>query len=171
LKSPTDQAVLKILQQAAKNEIDTRRFYLDAVQKTDDPRGQEMYHFLADEEALHLRIVQVQINALTDGKGWVTSSEIQPGPLEDLQTLFRVPREKLREQVRSDDKAMDALIVALEMEDNSFKVYRQAAQETKDPTGKEILDHLASAEQRHFNLVMQNYESLLHEGHWQGMPD
>jgi rubrerythrin len=171
LKSSTDQVVLEILQQAAENEIDTRRFYLNAAERTDDPRGQEMYHFLADEEALHLRIVQAQINALTEGKGWVASPEIQPGSLENLQTLFRVPREKLRQQIRSDDKAMDALIIALEMEDNSFKVYRQAIQETDDPAGKEILGYLARAEQSHFNLIMQNYESLLYEQHWQGLTD
>lgn len=171
LTSPTDQAALKILEQAAENEIDTRRFYLDSMGRTQDPRGQEMYRFLADQEALHLRIVQAQIDALSEGKGWVASPEVQPGPFEDLLTLFRVPREKLREQIRSDDKALDALVIALEMEDNSFKVYRQAAMETDDPVGKQVLEYLAQAEQGHFDLVMLNYESLLHQQHWRGLPD
>lgn len=170
MTSPTNQAVLEILQQAAENEIDTRRFYLEAAEEIADPRGREMYHFLADEEAMHLRIVQAQINALTDGRGWVASPEVQPGPFENLQTLFRVPRDKLRAQVRPGDKAMDALLIALEMEDSSFKVYQQAIQETNDPSGKETLGYLARAEQNHFNLIMQNYESLLHEQHWQGLP-
>lgn len=170
MTSPTNQVVLEILQQAAENEIDSRRFYLEAAEEIADPRGREMYHFLADEEALHLRIVQAQINALTDGRGWVASPEVQPGPFENLQTLFRVPRDKLRAQVRPGDKAMDALLIALEMEDSSFKVYQQAIQETNDPVGKEMLGYLARAEQNHFNLIMQNYESLLHEQHWQGLP-
>ncbi len=171
MTSPTNKVVVDILQQAAEKEIDARRFYLDAAEKTEDPRGREMYHFLADEEALHLRIVQAQVNALTEGRGWVRSPEVQPGPLADVQTLFQVPREKLRQQVRPDDKAMDALIIALEMEDYSFKVYRQAIGETDDPVAKEILGYLARAEQRHFDLVMQNYESLLHRQHWQGLGD
>lgn len=163
------QPALDILQQAAENEINTHRFYLDAAGRTDDPRGQEMYRFLADEETLHLRIVQRQIDALTEGQGWIASSEVQPGPFEDLQTLFRVPREKLRQRIRPGDSDLDALIVALEMEDASFRVYSQALKETGDPAGRQILGYLARAEQNHFNLVMQNYESLLHRQHWQGL--
>ena len=161
--------ILNILRQAAENEADTRRFYLDAAEQVGDPRGQEMYRFLADEESLHLRILKTQMDALVEGKGWVVSSEIEPGPFDDLQTLFRTPREKLREQIRPEDKALDALIIALEMEDNSFKTYRRAVGETDDPVGRQILQYLARAEQNHFDLVMQNYETLLYQQQWQGL--
>jgi rubrerythrin len=171
LTSETDQLVLDILRQAAENEIDTRRFYLEAADRTDDARGEEMYRFLAEEEALHLRIVRMQIDALSAGRGWAPSPEVQPGPLAELETLFRTPREKLREGIRPEDQALDALIIALEMEDSSFKVYRQAAAETGDPVGQKVLGYLARAELTHFDLVMQNYESLLYQQYWRGLPD
>lgn len=171
MTSPSEQVALEILRQAAENEIDTRRFYLEAVGNVDDPRGQEMYHFLADEEALHLRIVQMQIDALTGGQGWVTVPEVKPGPFRDLQTLFRAPRAQLRQQIRPDDQQLDALIIALEIEDNSYKIYRQALDHTDDPIGRQVLKYLARAEENHFDLVMQNYEALLYQQHWQGLSE
>jgi rubrerythrin len=171
LTSPSEQVALEILHQAAENEIDTRRFYLEAAENVKDPRGQEMYRFLADEEALHLRIVQMQIDALTGGRGWVTAPEVKPGPLGDLQTLFRTPREQLRQQIRPDDRQLDALIIALGVEDNSYKIYRQALDNTDDPVGRQVLKHLARAEENHFDLVMQNYEALLYQQHWQGLSE
>ncbi len=164
------QYALDILQQAAEKEQDARRFYLDAAGQTGDPRGQEMYRFLADEEAIHLRVVQIQIKALSEGQGWIASPEVQPTAFQPIPTLFQSPREKLRERIRPDDRDLDALIVALEIEDLSFKGYSQAHEQTSDPLGKQILGYLARAEQNHFNLVMQNYESLLYQQHWQGLP-
>ncbi|MFZ5916373.1 MAG: ferritin family protein [Chloroflexota bacterium] len=161
--------VLNILQQARQNEIDTHRFYLDAAEQVQDPRGQEMYRFLAEEELEHERIVHMQIDALTGGKGWVAPAGIRSGPLDDFQTLFGAAREKLRQYTRPDDKELDALIIALEMEDNSYKAYRQALEVTVDAVGELVLQHLARAEQTHFDLVMQNYESLLYRQHWQGL--
>jgi rubrerythrin len=163
------QSALELLQRAAENERDTQRFYLDAAGRTGNPHGREMYRFLADEETLHLRIVQMQIDALTHGHGWVAPPEVQPGPFEDLPTLFKEPREKLRKRIRPDDRDLDALLVALEIEDNSFKAYSQALGRTDDPVGRQILGYLARAERSHFDLVMQNYESLLYRQHWHGL--
>jgi rubrerythrin len=165
----THDVVLKMLHQALENEIDTRRFYLDTLQKVDDPKGQEMYRFLADEERQHERIIQMQIDALTGGEGWVAPADLPATPLDDLDTLFRTPREQLRKRVQPDDRDLDALIIALEMEDNSYEVYRQALQETDDPQGQQVLRYLARAEQHHFDLVMQNYEALLYRQHWSGL--
>ncbi|GAF81057.1 unnamed protein product, partial [marine sediment metagenome] len=81
---------VQALRQAILLGQDGYKFYPEAAERTADPRGQEMFHFLADDEKLHLRTVQDQYEALSAGKGWVSFPEaVERCPEPDFGELSR----------------------------------------------------------------------------------
>lgn len=159
---------LQALHQAMRLEEDGYEFYTEAAERTADPRGQEMFLSLADDEKLHLRIVQDQYEALSGGKGWGAFSEaLEFKPVDVDKPLFPPEAEVIDPQASD----TDALLFGLQIENQSYELYRKAASETADPTGKDMYQLLASQERTHFDILMLNYEHLVSTGNWRGLQD
>ena len=173
MNTGTDAAVIA-LNQAIELEIKGQRFYLKAAECTTNPKGAEMFRSLADDEVIHERILRRQLDALTQGEGWVpvlsTVEGLPEGVAEvtaDLAALIFPESEKVCEEtLRPDESDQDALLFALQIENESFNLYRELAQTTEDPNGKRMYEYLASAERGHFEQLMLNYEHLSTVGSW-----
>jgi rubrerythrin len=157
---------LQALRQAIRLEQDGYKFYTEAAERTTDPRGREMFLSLADDEKLHLRIVQDQYEALSAGTGWVSFPEALEFKSIDLDKSLFPPEE---ESIAPEASDTDALLFALEIENESYELYRKAASETADPAGKAMYQYLASQERTHFDILMLNYEHLVSTGSWRGL--
>jgi rubrerythrin len=161
---------LQALRQAIRLEQDGYDFYTEAAERTTDPRGKEMFVSLADDEKLHLRIVQDQYEALKGGKGWVSFSETMAFGFIDLdKPLFPPEKEALEKAIGPEASDTDALLFALQIENESYELYRKSAAETTDPAGKAMYQLLASQERTHFDILMLNYEHLVSTGSWRGL--
>jgi rubrerythrin len=159
---------LQALRQAIRLEQDGYNFYTEAAERTADSRGKEMFLSLADDEKLHLRIVQDQYEALSAGRGWVSFSEaLELKPVDVDNPLFPPEAEVIDPQASD----TDALLFALQIENESYELYRKAAREIDDPSGKEMYQRLASYERVHFDILMLNYEHLVSSGNWRGLQD
>ena len=169
-----NNAALTALNQAIELEIQGQRFYLEAAECTSDPKGAEMFRSLADDEVIHERILRRQLDALTQGEGWVPVLSMVEGLPEgvaevtaDLAALIFPQSEKVcGEALRPDESDLDALLFALQIENKSFDLYREMAQTTEDPNGKRMYEYLAKTERGHFELLMLNYEHLSTTGSW-----
>jgi rubrerythrin len=163
---------LQALHQAIRLEQDGYKFYTEAAERTADPRGREMFESLADDERLHLRIVQDQYEALSAGKEWVSFSEaLELKPVDVDKPLFPPEREALEKAIGPEASDTDALLLAIQKENESYELYRGAAAETADPAGKDMYQRLASYEHVHFDILMLNYEHLVSTGSWRGLQD
>ncbi|MGQ9584160.1 MAG: ferritin-like domain-containing protein [Anaerolineae bacterium] len=163
--TPVDEA-LTALQQAIGLEKSGQEFYRKAAGRTANPKGAAMFRSLADDEVLHEGILRRQLDALKSGAGWVLPEGVGR-PARNLPvTLFPEGEESLRKAVRPDANDEDALLFALQIENESFNLYRRLAQVTADPNGKRTYEYLAGAEQGHFNVLMLNYEHLTTTGRW-----
>ncbi len=161
---------LQALRQAIRLEQDGYNFYTEAAERTADPRGREMFLSLADDEKLHLRIVQDQYEALSAGQGWVPFSEaLELKPVDVDKSLFPPEREALEKSIGSEASDAEALLFAIQKENESYELYRKAATETDDPAGKDMYQRLASYEHVHFDILMLNYEHLISTGSWRGL--
>ena len=169
-----NNVALTALNQAIELEIEGQRFYLEAAECTTDPKGAEMFRSLADDEVIHERILRRQLDALTQGEGWVPVLSMVEGLPEgvaevtaDLAALIFPQSEKVcGEALRPDESDLDALLFALQIENKSFDLYREMAQTTDDPNGKRMYEYLANAERGHFEQLMLNYEHLSTVGSW-----
>lgn len=171
--SKAKKAALVALTQAIELEVKGQRFYLEAAECTMNPKGAEMFRSLADDEVIHERILRRQLDALTQGEGWVPVLSVVEGLPEgiaevtaDLADLIFPEGEVCEETLRPDESDLDALLFALQIENESFNLYRELAQTTEDPNGKRMYEYLASAERGHFEQLMLNYEHLSTVGSW-----
>lgn len=167
-------AALKALQEAIQIEKEGLEFYNQAAEWTTDPRGQEVFRSLAQDEELHLHIVRQQYQSLSESGEWAPSDELGEVELEvdvDQPLLFPKGWEGLKQTIRPDASDREALLFALEIEHKNYVLYRGATLETEDPRGRDMYQRLAGAEQNHFNLVMLNYEHLTNVGHWLGLKE
>lgn len=169
-----NNAALTALNQAIELEIEGQRFYLEAAECTTNPKGAEMFRSLADDEVIHERILRRQLDALTQGEGWVPVLSTVEGLPEGLAEvtanfaalIFPDSEKVCEEAVRPDDSDLDALLFALQIENKSFELYREMIEKTTDPNGKRMYKYLANAERGHFELLMLNYEHLSTTGSW-----
>jgi len=158
---------LHALEKAIRIEKDGRRFYLQAAERTTDQRGKEIFLSLAHAEEEHLRIVEKQHDSLSRGRGWLALAEMA-GEVDLGRPLFPPGREALEKMVRSDDSDLDALLLALGFENDSYELYRKGYIETDHPQGKAMYEYLADMEREHFETLMRNYEHLSRTGSWLG---
>jgi len=160
-----NHVALHALEKAIGVEKDGRRFYLRAAKRTGDQRGKKIFLSLAQAEEEHLRIVEKQYDSLSKGRGWLALVEAT-GEVDLERPLFPPGREALAEMVRPDDSDLDALILALAFENESYELYRKGYAETDDPQGKAMYGYLADMEREHFETLMRNYEHLSRTGSW-----
>jgi len=147
------------LKKALKLEQEGEAFYREAAERTADPKGKTMYASLAEDEALHARIIQREIDALAEGKGW-QAIEAAEGEIDLESPLFPKGKGAFEEAVRSNASDLDALLFALKIENDSFSLYVEQAKAATDSMAKQFYEFLVGAERTHFNLLMANYESL-----------
>jgi rubrerythrin len=155
-------AAMDVLEKALRLEQEGHRFYLEAAERTADPRGSEMFSSLAGDELLHQRIIQRQIDSLSQG-----ASQESGGAGVDLDTpLFPRGRLELQKAIHPEASDLEAVLFGLKIENDSFALYTQQAKAAQDPEAKRMYEFLAGAERSHFDLLMLNYESLSGMGFW-----
>jgi rubrerythrin len=164
----TNSTAVGALKQGLELEQKGLDFYRSAEERTADPLGKVMFQQLARDEANHYATLKKQMDALESGGGWVVdtgSAEKPEGPFEPL-----FPPDKAAMQAKISQRAsdVDALHFALELENNAYNLYREAAESVSDPAGKAIYEYLAGLERGHFNLLMLNYDNLANAGRFLG---
>jgi rubrerythrin len=147
------------LKKALKLEQEGEAFYREAAERTVDAKGKAMYASLAEDEVLHARVIQREIDALAEGKGW-QATEAAEGKVDLDSPLFPKGKVAFEKAVRSDASDLDALLFALKIENDSFNLYVEQAKAATDDKAKQFYEFLVGAERGHFNLLMANYESL-----------
>jgi rubrerythrin len=160
-----DKSVMEALKLAAHKEQDARKFYLESAERVQDACGHEMFVSLADEESNHLKMVQRQYESLAGGEGWVEFAEAAAtAKFKPLKA-----RKSLKKPAETFTSEADALLLAIQMENDSYDLYTQQAKTVASPAGKQMYYYLAQAEQRHFDILMLNYEHIITTGGFLGL--
>ena len=156
--------------QAARLEEDGYKFYTEAAKRTADPRGREMFLSLADDERSHLRIVEDQYEAVINEKEWISFAEaLECKPIDLDRPLFPPEGHDFDKAIDPKASDLDALLFALQIENESYELYRKAVAEVADPAGQAMYELLATEARTHFDILMLNYEHLASTGSWRGL--
>jgi len=151
--------LMDALSQAMKLETDGYTFYLRMVELVEDEGGKTMFRQLAADEVDHLHYIERQYDALQAGKGWSAIPEMNSVENIDAVSLVFPPEKEVLKELPETPTEEDALLFAMGVEDKSFKLYYNSAQIAKDDEAKKLFMQLAGAEQVHFNVLMQRFES------------
>jgi len=172
------EAALAVLRRAAENERQGYHFYQQAVARTADPQGREMFESLGRDETGHLCLLLVEIQSLEKGGGWVDPEEAMAQEINvDVRSpLF--PGEQMASVAFPWDEAperqwsnvqtdLSVLKFGMEMEERFYEMYKSALDEpTLGSAAVRAYESLMTEENRHFRLLQEAHDYLDDNGVW-----
>ncbi len=150
----------EILTQAMQLEQTGRDFYLQAAQIPGDEGTAAMFTQLAADELAHYGFLERQLAAVQCGEDVCAIPELaQVDPLDMKDPVFPKGVTAL-EALGETFSIEEALVFAMGAEDKSYKLYRRNAEAVEEPEAKHLFGQLAAVELKHFEALVQRYESF-----------
>ncbi len=141
----------EILEMAVAREVDANRFYLVLAERVENPRIRKVFEELAAEELEHKAKIELEIMKT----GRVVNTDKTPAGFKDDSADYVPP------EIEMDYK--DILLMGMQKEDSSFRLYVDLAGMTSDAHSKDILLALAQEEAGH-KLRFQTVLDYLSKG-------
>ena len=158
----TEASPLDAISTAMAAEKDAHNFYTQAAQKTQSPKGKDMFSQLADFEMNHFRHLKALYDSLKGEGRWIAYS----GTAFSSKGRKKGEELHITEEVASQANDLDALSIAIKEEQKAQKYYLDMAQETTDPLGKDMFKKLAREEELHERVLNDQFYSLHTNGVW-----
>jgi rubrerythrin len=150
-------AVLTALQMAIQTEIDGVNFYQKFAAQTQDSDARAMFQRLAQDEVIHLELLQNTRAMLEESGEW---AEYKGVALDEIEAAPIFSRERVEQNVVEYASDLSALRVAYLIEKDAMDFYQHAAEQTGDPNGQRMFADLAKMERGHLNLLEGEYNFL-----------
>ncbi len=133
---------------ALQMEMDGIKFYSDLANKTLHPMGRAMFKSFVEDERLHAKRLRLLLSSPAeiekkDGKN----------PQKRLTTIFREMGEELKKKVNVNTNDIDAVRLALKIEEDGIRFYEKAAKDTSDVKDREMYRFLADEEKIHLGIL------------------
>lgn len=153
---------LEILEKALQMEIDGREFYLKASEKSKTPLARSIFAKLAEEEIGHQKTIQEIYDAIKSGEEWPDVKIILTHHTENIfSAALKDPHQG---KAASDD--LEAVSIALKMEEKSYQLYKKRADTAEFPAEMEFYKALAFEEQKHIASLEDTEEYLTDPEGW-----
>jgi rubrerythrin len=127
----------EILEMAVAREVDANRFYLALAERVENPRIKKIFEELAAEELEHKAKIELEIMKV----GRVVNTDKTPAGFKDDRADYVPP------EIEMDYK--DILLMGIQKEEASIRLYVDMAEMISDAHSKEILLALAQEEAGH----------------------
>ncbi|MFA6176439.1 MAG: ferritin family protein [Phycisphaerae bacterium] len=143
-----------ILRLAIGREIEANVFYNLLTQFVDDPQVRTLCSELASEELEHKGILELELMKL--------GSIVKPPLAADIKnTVLPKPLDYMLEMARVSQMDLEKVVLlAMEKEKTSFRLYMDLLSSTTDPASRETMMNLAEEEARHKISFEIEYERL-----------
>jgi len=150
---------LKAVNMAMEAEKQAYQFYSNAVKKTKNPKGKDMFQQLFEFEMNHYQRLKELSKSLAEKGEWILYS----GTTLKKKTI-PLKGEKMKGQEQLTD--MDALKMAIREEKKAQTLYQSMAGLATDPRGRDMYKRLAEEEALHEKVLNDQYYSLHNTGVW-----
>ncbi|NIO03367.1 MAG: hypothetical protein GTN74_01800 [Proteobacteria bacterium] len=150
---------LKAVGIALTREKEAHLFYKKAAQKTSSGKGKDMFNQLAAFEMNHYKKIAHLCHSLQRSGRWVPYLG-----QEELKPSQRLAELKEKKNTKQDD--IDALTMAISKEEEAAALYREMAEKTEDPTGRDMFKKLTAEEEVHQKILNAQLYSLANQGIW-----
>ena len=142
-------------------ELKAHNYYSQSAQKVTNPKGKEMLNQLAALELNHYNYLKNLLSSLKEGNGWIPYSGTH------LSKGSQSPEAKDSSgDEKTKDDVLSVLSKAIEDEKKACAYYTKLAEETDDPSGKEMLKKLAEEEKLHAKILGDQWYGLNNQGVW-----
>lgn len=140
----------EILEMAVAREVDANRFYLALAARVENPRVKKIFEKLAAEELEHKAKIELEIMKT----GRVVNEDKPPTGFHDEQPDYVPPEIEMNYK--------DILLMGIQKEEASVRLYVDMAEMTSDAHSKEILLALAQEEVGHKQRFQKILEFMSH---------
>lgn len=150
---------MDVLEMTIKMEQEAVDFYTQCAEKTQNRIGREMFLSIAADEKHHMACaVHAQ-----QKKEFILA---ETRPLQDMKKLFEQNKEFMLQRVSSTTDEVQALEMAMKMEEAAIQFYKNAAALTNDSSEKAFFECLVRDEEAHFSIFQNTYSFLSDTGNW-----
>jgi rubrerythrin len=135
---------------AIQMERDGMDFYTKASEQTKDPFGKRMFLSLVSDEKEHLKLLS---DLLVGHKPAKPKSPEGPGFRARVSTIFKEATKNVKKKLAANPSDVEAVRIAMEMEERGFKFYDSRAKKVTDPSEKALFARLAKEENDHWTIL------------------
>ena len=150
---------MNVIEMAIKLEQEAVDFYTKCAEKTNNPVGKKMFLSIAEDEKHHISCA-IHVKQ----KKEFTPAETRP--MQDMKKIFEQNKDFMLERISSTTDELQALEMAMKMEEDAIKFYNNAAAQTPDPAEKAFFACLIQDEEEHFAIFQNTYSFLSDSGNW-----
>ncbi len=160
-----NEQLLGVVKNAIRVENDGYQFYRLAEEKTEDPKGKEIFASLAKDETNHMQILKSLYQSIKE-KGEFKFDEVK-----DIKHILETTSEspifskEFKQRMNQAHLEMAALSIGILLEKNSIEFYKKSAQETEGKDVKMLFNYLADWEGEHLRALV-NQQKFLQEDYW-----
>ncbi len=156
---------LEALQIAIQMEIDGKRSYLKASQKSSNELGKKLLQSLAAEEDIHRQKFEERYNAIRNKKTW-PETNFQPDGGKRLRTILATAKEEAGSHINAHATELDAVQTAVDMEGKTYDFYRSRGKKATYEAERDFYEALAAEEVEHRLVLLDYYEYLKDPAAW-----
>jgi len=156
---------LMALKTAIQLELDGEQFYTKAAQKTDHPYGKQLFERLAGEEKVHLRKIQEIYSSLDKQQKWPEDLGLTRMD-STIQTIFKEAGIELNKKVKPSSDDLEALKIAMDMEEKSINLYDNLSKKADDPFEKRFFLMLSYEERGHYLALLDSHDYMTDPEGW-----
>lgn len=150
---------MNAIEVAVKMETDAIAFYSEASSKAKDIMGRKMFLAVAEDEKRHLALLSGLLKGLD-----ITVKDASP--IGNVKTIFEELKDELLERVEATDDELNAFRIAIDMEKEGVKFYKNAAAEAASAKEVTLFERLAKEEEQHYTVFSNTYSFLKDTGDW-----
>ena len=147
------------LEMARKMETDAIKFYSEAAERTKYGAGKKMLLSIVDDEKRHLKMISEIIKGLS-----ITIQDVSP--MKKVKTVFEAMKDEMMAKVEASDDELEALNVAMKMEQEGKEFYTKALADAKTDKEKALFERLIEEEKQHYQIFSNSYQFLSDTGNW-----
>jgi rubrerythrin len=126
-------------------EQDGKKFYLRASRESQHQLGKKLLETLAEEEDIHRQQFEKIFETIGQKKAW-PKMDFHPNKGKTIKTVFT---QATKETHPSKVTEQDAIKVAIDMENQSFDLYKTQAAAATEESEKSFFEALAAEERGH----------------------
>ena len=160
-----DERTIQALETALQMEVEGKEFYHKAGQASHNPLAKKLFLRLAEEEDVHIEKVN-EINEAIKIKASWPEKETTFEHEKSLRRVFREAIEDMDRESKTSSSEIEAIKVAMNMEDKSYSFYRSRDEEAVSSAEKSFYQTLTAEEREHYLTLLDSYEYLTDPQSW-----
>jgi len=163
-------AMIGVIKEAIRLEVNGRAFFEAAAETTENAKGKKMFAKLAQDEVKHLQTFGEIFSELTGGDEWKQYVDEEDGSGgSPLIEALRQAGAGGDPEGRSGELA--ALRIGMQLERSAIDFFEKSAAETDDERARRVFNKIREEEMFHYDLLQAQFDSVHSSGFWLDMAE